>query len=207
MAVRWARAGHRVFIGSREAARARAKADELTSVVSAARGTPGGSIRGGDNAWAVAEAEVVVLSVPYAAHRQTLESLKTGLAGRVVIDVTVPLKPPQVRRVNLPEGLAAALEAQALVGPDVPVVAALHHVSSAHLMDLDHTLDCDVLACSDHVQALELTLGLIRDLGARAFDAGVLANAIALESLTAVLLHLNRQYKTSAGIRLTGIPD
>jgi NADPH-dependent F420 reductase len=206
MALRWAKAGHRVFIGSRDAPRAQAKAAELTTLLSATGGTPGENIQGGDNAWAVAQAEAVVLSVPYAAHRQTLESLKTGLAARVVIDVTVPLKPPQVRRVHLPEGLAAALEAQAIVGPSIPVVATLHHVSSAHLMDLDHALDCDVLACSDDAKALELTLGLIRDLGARAFDAGVLANAIALESLTPVLLHLNRHYKTSTGIRLTGIP-
>ena len=205
MALRWARAGHRVFIGSRDAPRAEAKAAELSSLARAAGAPPDASIQGGENAWAVAEAEVVLLSVPYAAHRLTLEGLKAGLVGRIVIDITVPLKPPQVRRVHLPEGLAAALEAQAVVGPSVPVVAALHHVSSAHLMDLEHALDCDVLACSDDPKALEVALGLIRDLGARAFDAGVLANAIARESLTPVLLHLNRQYKTSAGIRITGI--
>jgi NADPH-dependent F420 reductase len=200
MALRWAKAGHEVFIGSRDAPRAEAKAAELQQLA-------GGKISGGENAWTVAEAQVVVLSVPYAAHRQTLESLKAGLAGRTLIDVTVPLKPPQVRRVHLPEGLAAALEAQAIVGPSVPVVAALHHVSSQHLLDLEHALDCDVLACSDDPKALELCLGLIRDLGTRAFDAGPLANAIALESLTPLLLHLNRQYKTSVGIRLTGIAD
>jgi 8-hydroxy-5-deazaflavin:NADPH oxidoreductase len=175
MALRWAKAGHEVFIGSRDAPRAEAKAAELKQL-------SGGSLSGGENAWAVAEAAVVVLSVPYAAHRQTLESLKAGLAGRVLIDVTVPLKPPQVRRVHLPEGLAAALEAQAIVGPSIPVVAS-----------------------SDDPKALQICLGLIQDLGARAFDAGPLANAIALESLTPVLLQLNRQYKTSVGIRLTGV--
>ena len=197
MALRWAKAGHEVFIGSRDGARAQAKAAELHAQV-------GGSIQGGDNAWAVAQGEVVVLSVPYDAHRSTLEGLKAGLEGRVVIDVTVPLKPPAIRKVQLPAGQAAALEAQALLGPNIPLVAALHHVSSVHLLDLSHDVDCDVLACSDDPKALETCLGLIRDLGVRAFNAGPLANAIALESLTPVLLHLNKQYKTSAGIRITG---
>jgi NADPH-dependent F420 reductase len=202
MALRWAKAGHEVFIGSRDAQRAKEKASELS-----ARLPPPGSanIVAGDNAWAVAQAAVVVLSVPYDAHRSTLESLKAGLEGRIVIDVTVPLKPPQVRKVQLPAGQAAALEAQALLGPGIPVVAALHHVSSVHLLDLDHAIDCDVLACSDDAKALETCLGLIQDLGTRAYSAGPLANAIALESLTPVLLHLNKQYKTSAGIRITGV--
>lgn len=199
MALRWAKAGHDVFIGSRDGARAAAKASELNTHT-------GGSARvqGGDNAWAVAQGEVVVLSVPYDAHRTTLESLKVGLEGRIVIDVTVPLKPPAIRKVQLPPGQAAALEAQALLGPDIPIVAALHHVSSVHLLDLSHEVDCDVLACSDDPKALEICLGLIRELGVRAFNAGPLANAIALESLTPVLLHLNKQYKTSVGIRITG---
>jgi NADPH-dependent F420 reductase len=198
MALRWAKAGHEVLLGSRDAERAAAKAAELSQ-------QSGGKVTGGDNPWAVTQAEIVVLSVPYAAHRDTLTSLKDALAGKVVLDVTVPLKPPQIRRVNLPEGHAAALEAQALLGPGTPVVAGVHHVSSNHLLDLGHAVDCDVLACSDDAKALEKCLGLIRDLGVRAFDAGPLANAVALESLTPVLLHLNKQYKTSAGIRITGL--
>jgi 8-hydroxy-5-deazaflavin:NADPH oxidoreductase len=198
MALRWSKAGHALFIGSRDAERARAKAEQL-------RAESGALLEGGDNAWAVAQAEVVVLSVPYDAHTATLEQLAPGLAGRVVIDITVPLKPPQIRKVHLPAGQAAALEAQALLGDRAPVVAALHHVSAAHLSDLGHAIDCDVLACSDDPRALELALGLIRDLGVRAFDAGPLANAIALEALTPVLLHLNKQKKgIHAGIRITG---
>jgi 8-hydroxy-5-deazaflavin:NADPH oxidoreductase len=197
MALRWAKAGHEVLLGSRDAARAETKAAELSQ-------QSGGKVTGGDNPWAVAQADVVVLSVPYGAHRDTLLSLKDALAGKVVLDVTVPLKPPQIRKVHLPEGQAAALEAQALLGESTKVVAGVHHVSSNHLLDLGHTVDCDVLACSDDAKALELCLGLIRDLGVRAFDAGPLANAVALESLTPVLLHLNKQYKTSVGIRITG---
>jgi NADPH-dependent F420 reductase len=197
MALRWAKAGHEVFLGSRDAERARAKAAELSQ-------QSGGKVAGGDNPWAVAQAEIVVLSVPYAAHRDTLLGLKDALAGKIVLDVTVPIKPPQIRIVSLPEGRSAALEAQALLGSEIPVVSGVHHVSSNHLVDLGHTVDCDVLACSDDPKALESCLALIRDLGVRAFDAGPLVNSIALESLTPVLLHLNKKYKTSAGIRITG---
>lgn len=199
MAARWARAGHTVYIGSRDGERARAAAAELS-------GKAGAQLSGGDNAWAVQQAEVVVLSVPYAAHAETLRGLKAELAGKIVVDITVPLKPPDVRRVNLPEGKAAALEAQALLGPATKVVAALHHVSAVHLSALDHAIDCDVLACSDDPEALKVVLALIESLGTRALDAGPLANAVALESLTPVLLHINRKYKNpGVGIRFTGL--
>ena len=198
MALRWARAGHSVFIGSRDAERAREAATELSAQA-------GSAIQGGENTEAVAASELVVLSVPYSAHASTLSALKSALAGRVLIDITVPLQPPKVTSVNLPAGQAAALEAQAILGSETPVVAALHHVSAVHLRDLDHAIECDVLACSDDKPALERALALIRDLGVRAVDAGPLRNAIALESLTPVLLHINRTLKGSAGIRLTGV--
>lgn len=198
MALRWARAGHDVFVGSRDAERARATATELSTEV-------GRTLQGGDNASAVQASELVVLSVPYSAHASTLQGLRAELAGRVLIDITVPLQPPKVTSVHLPQGQSAALEAQQILGADTPVVAALHHVSAVHLRDLDHTIDCDVLACSDDKAALERALTLIRDLGVRAFDAGPLRNAIALESLTPILLHMNRTLKgRSVGIRITG---
>jgi NADPH-dependent F420 reductase len=198
MALRWARAGHNVFIGSRDAARAKDTALELSTEA-------GSTIQGGDNTEAVEASELVVLSVPYSAHASTLNALKSALATRVLIDITVPLQPPKVTSVNLPAGQSAALEAQAILGPQTPVVAALHHVSAVHLRDLEHAIECDVLACSDDKPALERALALIRDLGVRAIDAGPLRNSIALESLTPVLLHINRTLKGSAGIRLTGV--
>ena len=198
MALRWARAGHEVLIGSRDAERAQAAAQELRGLVT-------GAISGGDNVWAVQQSEVVLLSVPYSAHASTLQTLAPVLGERPLIDITVPLQPPKVNTVNLPAGQAAALEAQSILGNSARVVAALHHVSAVHLADLDHSIDCDVLACSDDKAALAQALQLIRDLGMRAFDAGPLRNAIALESLTPVLLHLNRTHKgKSFGIRLTG---
>jgi len=196
LALRWASAGHEILIGSRDPEKARARAAELSD-----------AITGGDNGWAASGAEVAVLAVPYAAHRPTLVELAPALAGKILIDITVPLVPPKVRQVALPEGKAAALEAQALLGPTTKVVAALHHVSGVHLAAIEHAIDCDVLVCSDDAPALELAIRLIQDLGLRAYDAGPLVNAIALEALTPVLLHLNKRYASpGTGLRITGIP-
>jgi 8-hydroxy-5-deazaflavin:NADPH oxidoreductase len=198
LAQRWARAGHTIAIGSRDPAKARAHAGEL-----AARGL---AVTGGDNAWAAQEGEVVVLTVPYEAHGETLRAIAQAVSGKVLVDVTVPLKPPKVSRVQLPAGQAAALEAQALVGPSTPVVATLHHVSATHVADLSHALECDVLVAADDARAKAVVIGLVRDLGVRGLDAGPLVNAIALESLTPVLIHLNRTYKSQgAGIVLTDL--
>jgi NADPH-dependent F420 reductase len=201
LAMRWARAGHHVTIGSRDPERARERAAEIAPLA------PKGTIVGGDNAFAIAEAEVVLLSVPYAAHEATLREHSRGLEGRVVIDITVPLKPPRVSEVQLPPGQSAALEAQAILGPGTKVVAALHHVSAAHLAEPDHAIDCDVLVCANDEGARALVIDLIKDLGLRGFDAGSLRNAVALEALTPVLIHMNKRYKVKAsGLRITGIP-
>ena len=120
----------------------------------------------------------------------------------------MPLKPPKVRSVNLPEGQAAALEARGYLNDGARLVAALHHISSEHLSDPEHTFDCDVLVCGDDKEARAAVISIISDLGLRGVDAGVLKNAIALESLTPVLLHINRRYKSvGSGIRITGIPE
>jgi NADPH-dependent F420 reductase len=194
LALRWAAAGHEVVVGSRDRARAEEKAREL-----------GSGIQGGSNEEAASAGEVCVLTVPYAAHAETLRPLGDALAGRILIDITVPLRPPKVTVVSLPPGGAAALEAQALLGPGVRVVAGLHHVSSAHLADPGHAVDCDVLVCGDDEAARATAIGLVGDLGLRGLDAGPLQNAIALEALTPVLLHLNRRYKTNTGVRITGL--
>jgi 8-hydroxy-5-deazaflavin:NADPH oxidoreductase len=198
LTLRWARAGHEILIGSRDAEKARAHAAEIAAT--------GLQISGGDNAWAAGACELAVLTVPYSAHGATLTELKPHLAGKVLVDITVPLAPPKIRQVTLPPGKAAAIEAQALLGDQTKVVAGLHHVSGVHLADPDHAVDCDVLVCSDDAAALALAMRLIGDLGLRAFDAGPLVNAIALESLTPVLLHLNKRYASSGtGVRITGI--
>jgi len=202
LALRWAAKGHEIVLGSREAARAKDKAREL-----AAELPDGGErITGASNEEAAGAGEVVLLTVPYAAHADTLRSVREALAGRILVDITVPLQPPKVTQVHLPQGTSAALEAQALLEPSTRVVATLHHVSSAHLGDPGHAIDCDVLVCGDDEAARTVVIGLLGDLGLRGLDAGALRNAVALESLTPVLLHLNRKYKTNTGIRITGLP-
>jgi 8-hydroxy-5-deazaflavin:NADPH oxidoreductase len=200
LAQRWGRAGHSIALGSRDSSKARAHAEALEA--------QGLAVEGGDNVWAARQGEVVVLTVPYGAHGDTVRAIAEALAGKVLVDVTVPLVPPKVSRVNLPAGRAAALEAQQLVGPSTPVVAALHHVSATHLADPAHAIECDVLVAADDAQAKGVTIGLLRDLGLRGLDAGPLVNAIALESLTPVLIHMNRIYKSQgAGVVFTGLPD
>jgi 8-hydroxy-5-deazaflavin:NADPH oxidoreductase len=198
LALRWARAGHTIALGSRDPAKARSRAAELAG--------EGRALEGGDNVWAAREGEVVVLTVPYEAHKETLGAIVEAVAGKVLVDATVPLRPPKVSRVQLPAGQAAALEAQALVGASTPVVAMLHHVSATHLADLAHTIQCDVLVAGDDARAKAVAIGLVRDLGLRGLDAGPLVNAIALESLTPVLIHLNRTYKSQgAGVVFTDL--
>ncbi|MCB9561250.1 MAG: NADPH-dependent F420 reductase [Kofleriaceae bacterium] len=199
LAMRWARAGHHVVIGSRDPERATIAAAEL-----AARAGAGG-LHGGALA-AATDAEVVVVSVPYPAQAATLEPLRAALAGRIVLDLVVPLVPPKVARVHLPPGGAAALEAQALLGADARVVAALHHVSSTVLDDLDHPLGEDVLVAGDDADAKAAVIALVADLGGRGLDAGPLANAVALEAMTPVLIHLNKRYRRAGlGLRIAGL--
>jgi len=192
LAARWKRAGYEVRIGSRDAARGAAKGAEL-------------GVAGGGNVEAC-DADVVVLAVPYGAHAATLGALKPHLEGRVLVDITVPLRPPKVRQVHLPKGVSAAQEAAAILGEGVRVVAALHHVSSVKLGDPEAAIECDVLVCGDDAAAKETVVSVVEALGVRAFDAGPLLNAVALESLTPVLLHLNRRYGAKgAALRITGL--
>jgi NADPH-dependent F420 reductase len=201
LAVRWAKAGHDVFIGSRQTEKGAAKAAEFSEEF-------GVALQGADNVAACNHGELIIVTVPYSAHRATFESIKGAVGDKVIVDITVPLQPPKVRSVNLPEGQSAALEARTLLAEGARLVAALHHISSEHLSDPTHTFDCDVLVCGDDKEARAKVISVISDLGLRGVDAGVLKNAIALESLTPVLLHINRRYDSvGSGIRITGIPE
>jgi NADPH-dependent F420 reductase len=183
-----------VRIGSRDGEKGRSKALAM-------------GLEGGDHAFALEGADIVVLTVPYSAHAATLQLIRPVLAGRTVLDLTVPLQPPKFREVHLPAGQSAALEGQQLLGEAGKVVAGLHHVSSAHLSALDTPVHGDVLLCSDYPEALAQAAQLVVDLGFRALDAGPLRNAIALEALTPVLLHLNHRYGGNGGIRIEGLGD
>lgn len=202
LALRWANAGHTILIGSRSAERARETAAKINERVGANRAS------GADNMAATQSAEIVVLTVPYAAQLATLADVKSALEGKILIDVTVPLVPPQVSRVQLPDGGSAVLNARAMLGADVRVVSAFQNVSAEHLADPGCAIDCDVLVCGDDREAREQTIALARDAGMRAFHAGPLANSAVAEALTSVLIAINRQYKIKhSGIRITGLPE
>lgn len=196
--MRWAHAGHTVIIGSRDAEKARRAAEELNLAL----GNP--VVTGEDNLTAATKADVVVLSVPYAAHRDTILSVKDALAGKVIVDVTVPIHPTDFLRVMVPEGGSASKEAQALLDNGARVVTAFQNISATHLKKLDATVDCDVLVCGDDDAAKQVGMRLAQDAGMKAWDAGPLDNASVVEGLTPVLLGINRRHKVKgAGLRIT----
>ncbi|MBM6577810.1 NADPH-dependent F420 reductase [Microvirga sp. SRT01] len=200
LAARFAHAGHRVIIGSRDADKAADAAARLNEKVGADR------VSGHTNADAVAAADLVVLAVPYQGQKHTALSLKEALAGKILVDATVPLVPPKVARVQLPEGGSAVAAIQVLLGPEVKVVSAFQNVSWNHLIDLDHAIDCDVLVCGDDNDACDTVVALIGEIGMRGFHAGPIVNSAAAEALTSLLISINRRYKSSgSGIRITAV--
>lgn len=200
LAYRWAHSGYDVIIGSRGAEKAQQAASDLNELLG------GDAIRGMENPQAAAEADIVVLSVPYSAHQAILESVQEQVQGKILVDVTVPMKPPNITTVTLPEGRTAAEEAQALLGDNVRIVSAFQNVSAIHLKNIERTVACDVLVCGDDDDAKQEVITLVEAAGMRGVDAGPLVNAIVAESLTPMLLGINKRYKIKgAGIRITGI--
>ncbi len=198
LAYRWAKAGYHVIVGSRDLNKAEATAAELNERLDR------DAVWGMENADAVNSCDVAVLTVPYAAHRKTLEGLKDPLKGKILIDVTVPIQPPAIDEIHIPEAGSASQEAQEILGSDVRVVAAFQNVSFIHLME-DSPVPCDVLVCSDNEDARKLVLELVRAAGLVGWDAGLLKNAIVVEGLTPVLLGINKKYKIKhAGLRIFG---
>lgn len=203
LAVRWASQGYPVVLGSRSTEKAAAVAAELTALL------PEGSnrITGLTNAAAAESADIVVLSVPYAAQHDTAEQIIAGSQHKTVITVVAPLKPPKVSVVWRPEAGSAAEELQAQFGPEAKVVAAFQNISAGHLKDLNWVADCDVLYTGDDKEAKVAALELIRAAGFTGIDCGPLANSSVVEGLTALLIGINVRNKVQgSGIRITGIP-
>jgi 8-hydroxy-5-deazaflavin:NADPH oxidoreductase len=203
LALRWAKAGEEVIIGSRQ----REKGEKVAAELNQELGKE--LLRGTDNVTAAAAAEIVVLTVPYSAHVSTLESVKEQLQGKIFVDVSVPLDPENARRVMMPAAGSAAEEAQQVLGPAVKVVAALENVSAYILRDVNAAIDCDVLVCGDK-DARPTVMQLVNKLGGgiRAINAGPLEAARQIEPITALLIRLNILNKVhSAGIRITGLPE
>ena len=202
LSLRWAKAGLDVVIGSRKAEKAERVAGELNEKLGEER------IRGLANRDAAAAGDIVVLSVPYAAHRPILEDIQPALADKILIDVTAPIDPKDPGRVRVLENGSAAVKAQQFLGNDVTVVAAFQNIAAGHLQDLDHDIDSDVLVCGDDRTAKETVIDLASRAGMRALDAGPLINATVVEGMTSVLIALNKRYKSrNAGIRITSISD
>ncbi len=200
LAYRWAKAGYHVLIGSRSADKARAAAQNLWKTLDG-----NGLIEGLSNQEAAQRADIVVLTVPYSAHRDTLESVKDLLKGKLLIDVTVPIVPPKITKVQMPSAGSAAQEAKQILGEDAEVASAFQNISYEHLM-LDQDIECDVLVTGTSKEARAETLKLVAAAGLTGWDAGPIENSVVLEGLTSVLLNINKQYgSTHAGIKITGV--
>jgi 8-hydroxy-5-deazaflavin:NADPH oxidoreductase len=203
LALRWARAGEIVIIGSRDAQRAATAASEI-------RKQTDGNVSGKENKEACASAEIVVLTIPFASHAEMLKYLKPVLRpGQIVVDTTVPLAASVGGRATRTLGVwqgSAAQQTAELVPDGVSVVAAFHS-TSAQMLKQDDDVDCDVIVCSDDRDAAHKVRKLARKIpGVRALDGGKLENARIIEEITALLIGFNMRYKGHSGIRITGLP-
>jgi len=200
LAYRWAKAGYKVLIGSRSSEKAVTAAGEIMELLD---GT--GSVVGMNNLEAAQQANIVVLTVPYAAHRDTLESVKEAVKGKLFIDVTVPLVPPKVSKVQMPPAGSAAQEAKEILGEGVEVVAAFQNISHEHLLG-EGDVECDVLVTGSSKDARHEALKLVEAAGLVGWDAGPIENSVVVEGLTSVLIYINKQYgSTHSGIQVTGV--
>lgn len=198
LALRWAEAGYPVTIGSRSAERAEARAAEL----GAGKGLV---IKGSSNVDAAAEAEIIVIAVPFSNHTPSLEEIREHAQGKIIVTAVVPLVPPKVARVQLPEEGSAAVIAAGILGDNVKVTSAFHNVGASKL-HAGEPVGCDVLIFGDNKEAKQAVIPLAEAIGSRGIDAGVLANSAAAEAMTSILIGINRRYKVDgAGVRITGL--
>ncbi len=197
---RWAKAGYRVLIGSRAAEKAQAAAADVLSMLGGS-----GSVEGLDNSTAAQKADIVVLTVPYSAHRDTLEAVKESVKGKILIDVTVPLVPPKVAKVQMPPAGSAAQEAREILGEGAQVAAAFQNISHEHLLE-GGDVECDVLVTGTGPEVRAEAIKLVEAAGLTGWDAGPIENSVVVEGLTSVLIGINKKYgSTHAGIKITGV--
>ena len=200
LALRWAKAGYDVIVGSRQADKAEAAAAEIAT-------RAGRPLRAMDNRAAATAGAVVVLTVPHASQKPILEEVKAAVQGKIFIDATVPLKPPQVTRVQLPPEGSAAKAAQMFLGAGVKVVSAFHNVAAERLRNAGAAIDCDVLVAGDDADARQAVVELAEAAGLKGWHVGPLDNSAVAEALTSALIFINRRYGIDgAGIRITGQP-
>jgi len=201
LAIRWARAGHKIIIGSRTLEKAAAAVAALKAI------SPETPAEAMDNAAAAAAGNIVVLTVPAEHQLATLEGVRDSLKGKILIDVTVPLVPPKVGTVQLPAEGSAGKRAQQLLGDEVMVVSAFQNIA-AHLLQQDVEIECDVLVAGNKKAARDKVIELIDQAGMKGWHAGPIENAAAAEALTSILIQINRQGVIShAGIKIVGQGD
>jgi 8-hydroxy-5-deazaflavin:NADPH oxidoreductase len=194
-----AAAGYPVIIGSRDKGRAEQAAQALASQLQA-------TVRGDDNRGAVRQADIVLVCVPYSSHDAIIQEIKPDAAGKILVDAVVPLVPPKVSVVQIPAEGSPAIRAQRMLGDAVRVAAAFHNVGAKKLHSGEKA-DCDVLVFADDLEVRQKVIALANVVATRGVDGGVLANTVAAEALTSVLIAINRRYKIpGAGIRITGLP-
>jgi NADPH-dependent F420 reductase len=206
LALRWARAGEAIVLGSRDAARAQQAAAKMAERVGS-----NAQISGAENSAACAASDLLVLTVPFEGQAELLKQLKPSIrAGSILIDATVPLAASVGGRASRTLGVwqgSAAQQTAELVPKGVPVVAAFQNVS-AEVLNGEHDLDCDVIVCSDDPAATQVAMELAVKIPLiRAIDGGKLENARIVEQITALLVGLNIRHKGHGGIRITGLPD
>jgi len=200
LAYRWAKAGHTILIGSRQLEKAQEAAKFVNELLSGAF-----VVQGDENAQVAQRADIVVLTVPFNVHIEMCNFIKPFVQGKILVDVTVPIVPPKVTRVQMPPEGSAGQQAQAILGENVQVVTAFQNISYEHLLNEDD-VDCDVLVCGTK-DAREIVIGLVQDAGLVAWSGGVLENSVVVEGLTSVLIGLNKQFGVhDSGIKITGIP-
>ncbi|OGO39865.1 MAG: NADPH-dependent F420 reductase, partial [Chloroflexi bacterium RBG_16_56_8] len=165
------------------------------------------NVEGYSNREAAEKADVVLLSVPYNGMQPILEDIRDAMQNKIAINIASSLDPERKSRAKIPAAGSVTAEIQQFFGEGVKVVAAFQNVSPERLEAVDEKIDTDVLVCGGDKESRGVIIELIRRIGIDAFDAGVLANAVAVEALTAALIAVNIKYKVKgAGIRLTGVP-
>jgi|TARA_B110000263_G_scaffold57546_1_gene49151 NADPH-dependent F420 reductase len=188
LALRFARAGIEVVVGSRDPTRAATTVAEVNAKL------PKGSsnIVGLSNIDAIREAdEMVIFAVPWSAHNDTLHNIKAELSGKILIDIVVPLSENDPKKVDMPPEGSATEAAQAILGSDVPVIGALHNVSATTLNNLDWDINCDVLVCGNSLEARKKVIELIKKIDVKAYNVGDAQSARCVEALTPILIRLN----------------
>ena len=199
LALRWAKLGHTILIGSRDASRAQVKAAELREIARAS------AITGHSNAEAAARAEIVVIALPANGLASTLPEVREACRGKVVVSTVVPLTFGSAR-LFAPPPIGSSGEEVASLLPEARVVAAFHHLAAHELADAEHPIDCDLLICGQDPPAKETVTQLGQAMGLRVLDVGALTNSGPLEGITAVLATINRRYKLkNSGIKITGL--